>query len=52
MRLISLMTAVVLLFAPWTEADAEPQVLALLATGEATPLTCADGECFAEFTAF
>ncbi|MDP6571906.1 MAG: hypothetical protein QGI63_11165 [Rhodospirillales bacterium] len=52
MRLICLMTAAVLLFAPWTEARAEPQVLALLATGEATPLTCADGECFAEFTAF
>ena len=52
MRLLSLMTAAVFLFVPWTEARAEPQVLALLATGEATPLTCAGGECFAEFTAF
>ena len=52
MRLFSLMTAAAFLIVPWTGARAEPQVLALLATGEATPLTCAGGECFAEFTAF
>lgn len=52
MRLLSLMTAAVFVFAPWAGARAEPQVLALLATGEATPLRCAGGECFAEFTAF
>ena len=52
MRLLSLMTAAIFGIVPWTEARAEPQVLALLATSEATPLTCAGGECFAEFTAF
>jgi hypothetical protein len=52
MRLLSLMTAAIFGNVPWTEARAEPQVLALLATSEATPLTCAGGECFAEFTAF
>ena len=52
MRLFSLITAAVFAIVPWTEARAEPQVLALLATGEATPLTCTGGECFAEFTAF
>ena len=52
MRLLSLMTAAIVLIVPWTGARAEPQVLALLATSDATPLTCAGGECFAEFTAF
>lgn len=33
-------------------ARAEPQIIALLATDDAVPLACANGECAAEFTAF
>ncbi len=37
---------------PLLAAKAEPQILALITTDGAKPLTCADGECFAEFTSF
>ena len=41
-----------LLTAPLTAAQAAPQILALITTNGATPLTCADGVCAAEFSAF
>lgn len=41
-----------LLTAPLAAAQAAPQILALITTKGATPLTCADGVCAAEFSAF
>lgn len=38
--------------APLTAVQAAAQILALIATTGATPLTCADGVCTAEFGAF
>ena len=49
-RLLSLIVAVALL--PLATADAEPQILGLLATDSAAPLRCSETECHAEFTAF
>ena len=37
---------------PLLAAQAEPQILALITTDGAKPLTCTGDECFAEFTAF
>ncbi len=42
----------VILTAPLTAAQAAPQILALITTNGATPLSCADGVCAAEFSAF
>ncbi len=41
-----------LLTVPLPAALAAPQILALITTNGATPLTCADGVCAAEFSAF
>ena len=43
--------ALALASAPFA-AQAEPQILALVATGAPTPLVCAAGECFVETSAF
>lgn len=42
----------ILAVAPLMAAKAEPQILALITTDGAKPLTCAQGECYAEFTSF
>lgn len=44
--------AALLAVAPFGGARAAPQALALLETGGATPLVCADGVCKAEFTTY
>lgn len=36
----------------WSQAQAEPQILGLLATNNAKALNCTAGECSAEFTSF
>ncbi len=45
-------TTAILAVAPLMAAQAEPQILALITTDGAKPLTCAQGECYAEFTSF
>ena len=50
MRLLSIVAALALL--PLSQVSAEPQILGLLATNSATPLTCSGEECYAEFTSF
>lgn len=49
-RILSL--AAIVVAAPLVSAGAAPQLLGLMASNGAKPLTCADGECAAQFSTF
>lgn len=51
-RIIVCLAAAFVLVTSSIPVGAAPQILALLATGEAVPLKCSDGTCAAEFSGF
>lgn len=51
-RLVACLAAVLFIMASAVPAGAAPQILALLATDGAVPLTCRDGACTGEFSGF